>query len=228
MRIVVTNDFEAGGKFNRTTVGIGEPTSFSICSPDGDVSVGTWSSSDGAGSSDEFGFRWTASSNGATTITYTVGDLSESVVMSVVSPLAILGSKTGDQGYPAGEHGAGMTLDLIFTPLSVSFEGVEVREEEVSCSLSGSFAGGRTPTSHNSSWTQLGSGNSIPDLAEHHGRDRQYWGPGSQTLGIQTHYRASNGGASGTISTTQKQAMWNDQGTAQETKQGAASAVRTP
>ena len=86
--ITVTNDWaNPDGQNDRTTVGIGELSSFVVS----DVKGGSWKSGDGTGKTvDKLTFQWTARAAGTNTITFTAADnTTSSVTMTTVVPKRI-------------------------------------------------------------------------------------------------------------------------------------------
>ena len=126
--ITVSNGWASpSGDQDRTTVGIGELTSFIV----NDVAGGRWRSADGKGATvNSVTFRWTASAVGTNTITYTAADGStSSVTMTTIAPQSLSGKKDSEiTTYAAGTQGAGMELTITVLPTTVSFQALEIME----------------------------------------------------------------------------------------------------
>src|SRR5207302_9850626 len=114
------------GKQDRTTVAIGELSSFVVS----DVEGGSWKSADGTGTTvNSVSFNWTASTAGTNAITYTAADkTTTSVTITTVVPSTLSGKKVSDLSYPAGTQGAGMNLTVTMSPTTVSFQALELME----------------------------------------------------------------------------------------------------
>jgi len=125
--IAVTNGWaNPGGKKDRTTVGIGELSSYVVK----DFEGGSWKSDDGNGTTvNSVTFRWTASAAGKNKITYTASDGGiSSVTMTTEVPSKLAGKKDSDLTFAAGTQGAGMELTVTASPTTVSFQALELME----------------------------------------------------------------------------------------------------
>lgn len=225
--LTVQNEFEdpSGKKTDRTTVGVGEISWISAS-----VAGGTWSSSGGTGTLDQGDYKWTAPGTaGAVTITYTLNDKATTLTMNVVAPSGtVTGQKTGELDPGAGVVGAGMTLDLVMSPLTVSFTNLGWIEEQGAISGTGSMSAAQPTIRHNTNWSKMGTNgnNEIADQAMLTWSEKA---PGTATYEIKQKYRA---GASGTpteyATLKQELEIFDAAGEAQVRKAGASSAKRKP
>ena len=154
--ITVTNGWASpAGDTDRTTVGIGELSSFVVS----DVAGGKWKSADGTGTTvNSVSFQWTASATGTNKITYTAADNSISIVtMTTIAPASLSGKKDRDiTTFPAGSQGAGMELTITVLPTTVSFQALEVMEETCNASAISGYFTKHAPPNHDA---KAGAGN---------------------------------------------------------------------
>jgi hypothetical protein len=115
-----------GTPSTRRVIGVGENVEFtSTISGDWTASAGDPTQS----STKSTRFLWIApSAPGSCTVTLAANGQSANVVMSVIAPSGLVGTKFRDLPIPAGSQGAGMEIDLTITPLTVSFGFVEMKE----------------------------------------------------------------------------------------------------
>ena len=221
------------GKQDRTTVGVGELSTFAVS----DVAGGSWKSADGAGAAiNSVTFRWTASTAGTNTITYTAADgTTSSVTMTTVAPAGLSGKKDRDiTTYPAGAQGAGMELTVTVLPTTVSFQAIEVMEGTCKASAISGYFSSHAPGPHDAAagagtWRQVGSDNDLSDTADSSGWPPP-WTKGSYTWAIPASWRKKGDKTSTAFSATNDQVVTitGADGTTVVTKLGATSAPRKP
>ena len=231
--ITVTNGWaNPAGKTDRTTVGIGELSSFVVSDKEG----GSWKSADNTGKTlNSVSFTWTAGSAGTNTITYTAADkTTSSVTMTTVAPASLSGKKDKDLTYPAGTQGAGMELTITALPTTVSFQALEILEQTVGASAASGYFATHTPGSHNAAagagnWSQLGPNNDTSDTADSSGWPSP-WSKGSFTWAIPVDWRVAGTTKSTAFSKTSDQVITigGTDGTTTVTKLGAATNPRKP
>ena len=231
--ITVTNGWaNPAGKTDRTTVGIGELSSFVVS----DVEGGSWKSADGTGNTvNSVTFRWTASTAGTNTITYTAADkTTSSVTMTTEVPKKLSGKKDKDLTYPAGTQGAGMELTVTVLPATVSFQAIELMEQTCDASAISGYFSSHAPGPHDAAagagtWNQVGSANDASDTAESSGWPSP-WSKGSFTWAIPVSWRTKGSKTSTAFSATSDQVVTigGTDGTTIVTKLGAKTAPRKP
>jgi hypothetical protein len=231
--ITVTNFFASpDGKTDRTTVGIGERSDFTV----EDVPGGSWKSADGTGTTTNFvNFRWTASTAGTNTITYTASDgTPSSVTMTTVAPDKLSGKKDSDITFSKGIQGAGMKLTVTVLPTNVSFSALELKEGTVKASAISGYFTSHTPPDHDRAagaerWLSIGSKNDWSDTASGSGNPRP-WSQGSYTWAIPVVWRRKGDKTETAFSATSDEVITitGTDGTTIVTKLGASSAPRTP
>ena len=231
--ITVTNGWaNPAGKNDRTTVGIGELSSFVVS----DVEGGSWKSADGTGTTvNSVTFRWTASTAGTNTITYTAADnTTSSVTMTTEVPSSLSGKKDSDLTYPAGTQGAGMKLTVTVLPTTVSFQALELMEGTCDASAISGYFTSHAPGPHDAAagagaWNQVGSANDVPDTAESSGWPSP-WSKGSFTWAIPANWRKKGATTSTAFSATSNQVatIGGTDGTTIVTKLGAKTTPRKP
>jgi hypothetical protein len=231
--ITVTNGWaNPAGKTDRTTVGIGELSSFVVSDKEG----GSWKSADNTGKTvNSVTFTWTAGSAGTNTITYTAADkTTSSVTMNTVAPASLSGKKDKDLTYPAGTQGAGMELTLTALPTTVSFQALEIMEQTVNASAASGYFASHAPGAHNAAagagnWSQLGPNNDTSDTADSSGWPSP-WSKGSFTWAIPVSWRMAGSTKSTAFSATSDQVVTigGTDGTTTVTKLGAATTPRKP
>lgn len=231
--ITVTNFWTSpDGKKDRTTVGIGELSSFTVS----DVAGGSWKSADNTGTTkNSVTFEWTASTAGTNTITYTAADkTTSSVTMTTVVPDKLSGKKDSDISYPAGVQGAGMKLTVTVLPATVSFSGIELKEGTVKASAISGYFTSHTPPDHDKAhgaerWISVGADNDWSDTADSSKNPRP-WSQGSYTWAIPVVWRKKGDKTETAFSATSDEVITitGKDGTTVVTKLGATSASRTP
>ena len=233
--ITVSNGWaNPSGAQDRTTVGIGELSSFIV----NDVAGGRWTSADGTGTTvNSVTFRWTASAAGTNTITYTAANgTTSSVTMTTKAPEKLSGKKDNDiSTFPAGAQGAGMELTITVLPTTVSFQALEVMEGTCNASAISGYFTTHTPPKHDAAagagvWKQVGSNNDVSDTADSSGQPSP-WSQGSYTWAIPARWRKAGGQTSGTaFSATSDEVVTitGTDGTTIVKKLGATSAARKP
>jgi hypothetical protein len=231
--ITVTNGWaNPAGKTDRTTVGIGELSSFVVS----DVEGGSWKSADGTGNTvNSVTFQWTASTAGTNTITYTAADkTTSSVTMTTEVPKTLSGKKDKDLAYPAGTQGAGMELTITVLPTTVSFQALELMEQTCAASAISGYFSSHAPGDHDAAagagtWNQVGSANDVSDTAESSGWPSP-WSKGSFTWAIPASWRTKGSKTSTAFSATNDQVatIGGTDGTTIVTKLGAKTAPRKP
>ena len=232
--ITVTNGWaNPAGKQDRTTVGTGELSSFTVKDDEG----GSWESADGTGKTvNSVTFRWTASTAGKNTITYTAADTTtSSVTMTTKVPEKLRGKKDSDLTYPAGTQGAGMKLTITVLPKDVSFQALELMEGTCDASAISGYFKSHAPGPHDAAagagrWSQVGSANDVgPDTAES-SEWPSPWSKGSFTWAIPVSWRKSGGKTSTAFSATSDQVITisGPDGTTTVTKLGAKTVPRKP
>lgn len=227
--ITVENFVESpDGAKDRTTVGLGETTWFTP-----ETTGVKFSSSGGTGTMEKDGaYKWVApATEGDHTITATDTTGTTTIKVKVVAPSAVKGTKTGEftEGYSAGTHGAGMTLDLVLQPTTVNFQNLEWKEKQGAITGTGVMKGREPTIKHNPEWSTVGSKNEIKDTAEHHGFPKP-WGAGTTVFEVEQHYRVGAKGTAKKIEPAVKQVheIFGADGEAQERKAGAESNKRKP
>jgi hypothetical protein len=233
--IVVTNGWASpAGDTDRTTVGIGELSSFVVS----DVAGGKWKSADGTGTTvNSVTFRWTASTGGTNKITYTAADGTiSSVTMTTKAPESLSGKKDNDiTTYPAGSQGAGMELTITVLPTTVSFQALEVMEDTCNASAISGYFTKHAPPHHDAkagagTWRQVGPNNDVSDTADSSDQPSP-WSQGSYTWAIPARWRKTGAQTSGTAFSAKSNevvTITGTDGTTIVTKLGAASAPRKP
>jgi hypothetical protein len=232
--ITVTNGWaNPAGQTDRTTVGIGELTSFVVS----DVEGGSWKSADNTGTTvNSVTFRWTAGTAGTNTITYTAADKStSSVTMTTEVPKSLIGKKVKDLKYGAGIQGAGMELTMTVLPTTVSFQALELMEGTCDASAISGYFSSHAPGPHNAAagaatWNQVGPANDVgPDTADSSGWPAP-WSKGSFTWAIPVSWRKTGGTTSTAFSAKNIQVVTitGTDGTTIVTKLGAKTDPRTP
>lgn len=231
--IAVTNGWaNPAGKNDRTTVGIGELSSFVVQ----DVPGGTWSSADRKGKTiNSVTFQWTASTAGTNIITYTAKDKSSSsVTMTTELPSNLTGKNDKDLTYSAGTQGAGMDLTITVNPTSVSFQALEIMEGTCDASNVSGYFSSHPPGPHNpkagaGTWNQLGPSNDVSDTADSSGWPAP-WSKGSFTWAIPASWRLAGAKSSTKFSATSDQvvSIVGSDGTTTVTKLGAKTTPRKP
>lgn len=220
---------------DRTTVGIGEMSSFTVKDDEG----GSWTSADGTGvkGTNTATFQWTASTVGTNKITYTTakGQIS-SVTMTTVAPASLSGKKDKDiTTFAKGAQGAGMELTITVLPTTVSFQALEVMEDTCTASALSGYFTTHTPPDHDAAagagnWSSIGPKNDFSDTADSSDQPSP-WSQGSYTWAIPARWRKKGDQASGTLfSATNNQVVTitGADGTTKVTKLGATSASRKP
>jgi hypothetical protein len=231
--IAVTNGWaNPAGKNDRTTVGIGELSSFVVQ----DVEGGSWSSADGKGTTvNSVTFRWTASAAGTNKITYTTADgATSTVTMTTVVPAKLTGTKLSDLSFSAGTQGAGMTLDIIVNPTNVSFQALELMEDTCDASAITGYFTSHAPGPHDAAagagtWNQVGPNNDVSDTADSSGWPAP-WSKGSFTWAIPASWRLKAATTSTAFSANNNQvvSIAGSDGTTTVTKLGAKTTPRKP
>jgi hypothetical protein len=231
--IAVTNGWaNPAGKKDRTTVGIGELSSFVVK----DFEGGSWKSDDGQGTTvNSVTFRWTASAAGKNKITYTASDGGiSSVTMVTEVPSKLSGKKDSDLTFPEGTQGAGMELTVTISPTTVSFQALELMEAECDASAISGYFTTHTPGRHDpkagaGTWRQVGTANDVSDTADTSGWPSP-WSKGSYTWSIPVIWRLKGATASTAFSAnnTQVVSITGTDGTTVVTKLGAKTDPRKP
>ena len=231
--ITVTNGWaNPAGKNDRTTVGIGELSSFVVS----DVEGGSWKSADGKGTTiNSVTFRWTASAAGNNTITYTAADQStSSVIMATEVPSNLRGKLDSDLSFPAGTQGAGMELTVSIAPKTVSFQALELMEATCNASAISGYFSSHAPGPHDAAagagkWRQVGPANDVSDTADSSGWPSP-WSKGSYTWAIPTSWRLAGAKTSTAFSAPSNQvvSITGTNGTTIVTKLGAKTTPRKP
>jgi Domain of unknown function (DUF4157) len=231
--IAVTNGWaNPAGKQDRTTVGIGELSSFVVS----DIEGGSWKSADGKGKTvNSVTFQWTASTAGKNTITYTAADKStSSVTMITEVPSKLTGKKDKDLTYPSGTQGAGMELTVTVSPTTVSFQALELMEGTCNASKISGYFKSHAPGPHDAgagagTWKQVGSANDVSDTADTSGWPSP-WSQGSYTWEIPVSWRIAGAKTSTAFSANNDQVVTisGADGTTTVTKLGAAANPRKP
>jgi hypothetical protein len=233
--IAVTNGWASpAGDSDRTTVGIGELSSFVVS----DVAGGKWKSADGTGTTvNSVSFQWTASATGTNKITYTAADKStSSVTMTTIAPASLSGKKDRDiTTFSAGSQGAGMELTITVLPTTVSFQALEVMEETCNASAISGYFTKHAPPNHDAkagagTWRQVGPNNDVSDTADSSDQPSP-WSQGSYTWAIPARWRKVGGKSAGTaFSATSNEVVTitGVDGTTVVTKLGATSNSRKP
>jgi hypothetical protein len=231
--IAVTNGWaNPAGKNDRTTVGIGELSSFVV----EDFEGGSWKSDDGQGTTiNSVTFRWTASAAGKNKITYTASDGSiSSVTMTTEVPSKLSGKKDSDLSFPEGTQGAGMELTVTISPTTVSFQALELMEAECDASAISGYFSSHTPGRHDAkagagTWRQVGTDNDVSDTADSSGWPSP-WSKGSYTWSIPVSWRLKGATASTAFSANNNQVVkiTGTDGTTVVTKLGAKTDPRAP
>ena len=231
--ITVANGWaNPAGKKDRTTVGIGEPTSFIV----NDVAGGSWKSADGKGTAlNSVTFRWTASAAGNNVITYTAADGStSSVTMTTEVPSSLSGKKDKDLTYASGTQGAGMELTITVSPTTVSFQALELMEGTCNASAISGYFKSHAPPSHDKaagagSWRQVGSNNDVSDTADSSDWPSP-WSQGSYTWSIPVSWRLAGAKTSTAFSANNDQVVTinGTDGETVVTKLGAKTTPRKP
>lgn len=232
--ITVTNGWaNPAGKNDRTTVGVGELSSFVV----NDVAGGSWKSADGKGTTvNSVTFQWTASTAGTNIITYTAADkTTASVTMTTVAPSTLSGKKDSDiTTYTSGTQGAGMNLTITVSPTTVSFQALELMEGICNASAISGYFTSHAPGPHDAAagagnWRQVGTANDVSDTADSYGWPSP-WSKGSYTWAIPGNWRKVGTTASTAFSATNDQVVTitGIDGETIVTKLGAKSAPRKP
>jgi Domain of unknown function (DUF4157) len=231
--IAVTNGWaNPAGKKDRTTVGIGELSSFAVK----DFEGGSWKSDDGKGTTvNSVTFRWTASKAGTNKITYTASDGSiSSVTMTTEVPSKLTGKKDSDLTFAAGTQGAGMELTVTVSPTTVSFQALELMEGTCNASAITGYFTSHAPGPHDAAagagtWRQVGTANDVSDTADSSGWPSP-WSKGSYTWAIPASWRLKGAQTSTAFSANNNQVVniTGTDGTTVVTKLGARTDPRTP
>jgi hypothetical protein len=233
LAIAVTNGWaNPAGKNDRTTVGIGELSSFVVK----DFEGGSWKSDDGKGTTvNSVTFRWTASVAGKNKITYTASDGGiSSINMTTEVPSKLSGRKDSDLTFPEGTQGAGMELTVTISPTTVSFQALELMEAECDPSAISGYFSSHTPGRHDAkagagTWRQVGPDNDVSDTADSSGWPSP-WSKGSYTWSIPVSWRLKGATASTAFSANNNQVatITGTDGTTVVTKLGAKTDPRKP
>jgi Domain of unknown function (DUF4157) len=231
--ITVTNGWaNPGGTQDRTTVGIGELSSFVVS----DIAGGSWKSADGKGTTaNSVTFRWTASAAGKNTITYTAADKStSSVTMTTEVPTTLNAKKDSDLTFDAGTQGAGMELTVTVSPTTVSFQALELMEGTCNASAISGYFKSHAPGPHDAKagagkWRQVGTANDVSDTADSSGWPSP-WSKGSFTWSIPASWRLKGAKTSTAFSTNNDQVVdiTGTDGTTTVSKLGAKTDPRKP
>jgi len=231
--IAVTNGWaNPAGKKDRTTVGIGELSSYVVK----DFEGGSWKSDDGNGTTvNSVTFRWTASAAGKNKITYTASDGGiSSVTMTTEVPSKLAGKKDSDLTFAAGTQGAGMELTVTASPTTVSFQALELMEGTCDASAITGYFSSHAPGSHDAAagagkWRQVGPDNDVSDTADSSGHPSP-WSKGSYTWSIPVSWRLKGAQTSTAFSANNNQvvSITDTAGTTVVTKLGAKTDPRTP
>lgn len=231
--IAVTNGWaNPAGKKDRTTVGIGELSSFVVK----DFEGGSWKSDDSQGTTvNSVTFRWTASAAGKNKITYTASDGAiSSVTMTTEVPSKLSGKKDSDLTFPEGTQGAGMELTVTISPTTVSFQALQLMEAECDASAITGYFTSHTPGRHDAkagagTWRQVGPDNDVSDTADSSGWPSP-WSKGSYTWSIPVSWRLKGATASTAFSANNNQVstITGTDGTTVVTKLGAKTDPRKP
>lgn len=231
--ITVQNGWaDPGGKQDRTTVGIGEQNSFAV----NDVAGGSWKSVDGKGKTlNSVSFQWTASAAGKNTITYTAADKStSSITMTTEVPSSLSGKKDSDLTFASGTQGAGMELTVTVSPMTVSFQGLELMEGTCNASAISGYFSSHAPGPHDAAagagkWRQVGTKNDVSDTADSSGWPSP-WSKGSYTWSIPASWRLAGAQTSTAFSTNNDQvvSITGADGETIVTKLGAKTDPRKP
>jgi hypothetical protein len=235
--IIVANGWASpDGDQDRTTVGIGEMSTFTVGDP------GKWKSDDRKGAllRDGLTFQWTASAAGTNTITYAAKDgTTSSVTMTVIAPDSLSAKKDSDRTFPPGQGRAGMNLTVTvlppkpLSPGAVSFQGLEVFEGTCDASDIKDYFKTHAPPRHDKDhgagvWGQVGPKNDASDTAESPILPAP-WAEGSFTWRIPARWRKKGEGTGTPFSATSDQVVTitDPDGTTIVTKLGA-TVRRTP
>ena len=231
--IAVTNGWaNPAGKKDRTTVGIGELTSYVV----EDFEGGSWKSEDGNGATvNSVTFRWTASAAGKNKITYTASDGGiSSVTMTTTVPSTLAGKKDSDLTFPEGTQGAGMELTVTISPTTVSFQALELMEAECDASAIKGYFTSHAPGRHDANagagkWRQVGPDNDVSDTADSSGWPSP-WSRGSYTWSIPVSWRQKGAATSTAFRANNNQVatITSADGTTVITKLGAKTDPRKP
>lgn len=231
--IAVTNGWaNPAGKNDRTTVGIGELSSFVVK----DFEGGSWKSDDGKGTAvNSVTFRWTASAAGKNKITYTASDGAiSSVTMTTEVPSSLSGKKDSDLSFPEGTQGAGMELTVTISPKTVSFQALELMEAECDASSITGYFSSHAPGRHDAKagagkWRQVGPDNDVSDTADSSGWPSP-WSKGKYTWSIPVSWRLKGAQTSTAFSANNNQvtSITGTDGTTIVTKLGAKTDPRKP
>jgi len=231
--IAVTNGWaNPGGKKDRTTVGIGELSSYVVK----DFEGGSWKSDDGNGTTvNSVTFRWTASAAGKNKITYTASDGGiSSVTMTTEVPSKLTGKKDSDLTFAPGTQGAGMELTVTASPTTVSFQALELMEATCNASAITGYFSSHAPGSHDAAagagkWRQVGPDNDVSDTADSSGHPSP-WSKGSYTWSIPVSWQLKGAQTSTAFSANNNQVVTitGTDGTTVVTKLGAKTDPRTP
>ncbi len=231
--ITITNGWaNPAGKSDRTTVGIGELSSFVVS----DVAGGSWKSADGKGTTiNSVTFRWTASAAGNNTITYSAADQStSSVTMATEVPSNLTGKHDSDLTFPAGTQGAGMELTVSISPKTVSFQALELMEATCNASAISGYFSSHAPGPHDAAagagkWRQVGPDNDVSDTADSSGWPSP-WSKGSYTWAIPTSWRLAGSKTATAFRAPSNQvvSITGPDGTTIVTKLGAKTTPRKP
>jgi len=231
--IAVSNGWaNPGGTQDRTTVGIGELTSFVVK----DFEGGSWTSADGKGTTvNSVTFRWTASTAGKNKITYTASDGGvSSVTMTTEVPSKLSGKKDSDLSFPEGTQGAGMALTVTISPTTVSFQALELMEDTCNASSISGYFSSHAPGPHDAkagagNWRQVGPDNDVSDTADSSGWPSP-WSKGSYTWSIPVSWRLKGAQTSTAFSANNNQVVniTGTDGTTIVNKLGAKTDPRAP
>ena len=218
----------------RKTVGSGERVTFT-----GSAS-GSWSASSGSpGTSTTNGttFSWQApEAAGSSTITLTAGGQSANTTMTVVAPSGINGTKASDDSIASGTQGAGMRIDMVFTPLNVSFGYLQFLEQPgPATNITGYFTSYSASSLYhnpNPSWLNISASNGgIQDHAAFSGYPSP-WTAGGWEWVIPNKYRLQGSGGGGIVFHNSTQTFQlegaPDAGRSTVTKFGETAGPRSP
>lgn len=222
---------------SRTTVGVAEEVTFHCASADT-----TWSASGGTagktkrkkGNADMF--SWTApSAKGSVTITVTKQDGSKGTLsISVIEPTGIRASRKGS--LPVTGVGAGMELDFVFEPTTVSFAAVEWQEVPSNATnIKGKYFSKHKPLDHDSDhgagrWLSINGQNRANAAGDEAKFDYTFtpYEAGSFDWVIPTQWRVKGGPANSLVTTTQHHEIRDSTGAAFVSKHGVTSPDRKP
>lgn len=193
------------GRESDTTVGVGEPVVLRS------TRSGSWRASAVGPGGRRTGrgrqFRWIAPATpGPVTVTFSAGagQADQAIAFTVVAPQSVHFYNSGEERFPAGEAGVGLTARVRFAPFSVSFGAIEWKEEPSGPDLIRGYFRSHTPPSHGrregaGRWIRNRAG--LPDMAVFGGFPAP-WTSGSFTWVIPNRYRVAGAGGDGQEFTT--------------------------